>query len=123
MSMLSEQVNKIRKVAKCVYLATDKEVADDIARTLKQAADTIETLSAKLAAANMERSDKYYGGGWIACNDRLPEESGDYLITDEDGNSTCAYYNKSVKGWCGIEEGCIAFYPVAWQPLPEPYRP
>lgn len=159
MSMLSEQVNKIRKVAKCVYLATDKEVSDDIASTLKQAADTIEALSAKLAAANMERSDRYYGGGkklieemaeeiencygretelsdrareyllkadysggWIACEDRLPEESSDYLITDEDGNSTCAYYSKNRNAWCGIEEGCIAFYPVAWQPLPEPYR-
>lgn len=54
MSMLSEQVNKIRKVAKCVYLATDKEAADDIASTLNQAADTIEALSAKLAADLIE---------------------------------------------------------------------
>lgn len=34
MSMISERVNKIRKVAKRVYLFTDKEVADDISRTL-----------------------------------------------------------------------------------------
>lgn len=60
MSMLSEQVNKIRKVAKCVYLATDKEVADNIADTLNQDADTIEALSTKASAENMERSDRYY---------------------------------------------------------------
>lgn len=60
MSMLSEQTNKIRKVSKCVYLAADKEVAGDISSTLNQAADTIEALSAKMQAANMERSDRYY---------------------------------------------------------------
>lgn len=72
MSMISEQVNKIRKVAKRVYLTTDKEVADDISSTLNQAADTIESLSAKLATVN--------GGGWIACEDRLPDTRNNILI-------------------------------------------
>lgn len=58
MSMIENQLNKIRKVAKSVYLATEKEVADDLQATLNQAADTIETLS------NM---------GWISCSERLPE--------------------------------------------------
>lgn len=115
MSMLSEQVKNLRLAA--IYKEHSLKVL------LEQAADTIEALSTKLQAANMEQSDRYYGGGWIACEDRLSEESGDYLIANEDGNSTCAYYSKNGNWWCGIEEGCIAFYPVAWQPLPEPYRP
>lgn len=63
MSMIEQQLKEIRKATKSIYLSADKEVADDIASILKQAADTIEALSAKLAAANMERSDRYYGGG------------------------------------------------------------
>lgn len=116
MSRLSEQIKHLRELSDTAR--SNVYSFEALSQSLNQSADTIEALSAKLQAANMEN-----GGGWIACEDRLPEESGDYLITNEDGNSTCAYYSKNGNWWCGIEEGCIAFYPVAWQPLPEPYRP
>lgn len=116
MSMLSEQVNKIRKVAKCIYLATDKEVAGDIASTLKQAADTIEALSEKLQAANMKND-----GGWIPCEDRLPEIRKPVLICDAKGN-VC------IRQIMRIDELGMVWWSqystaIAWQPLPEPYHP
>ena len=158
MSMISEQINKIRKVAKCVYLTTDKEVADDISGTLNQAADTIEILSAKLQAVNMERSNRYCGeekeliesmmveiencynrttelterarkylnktdycGGWIACEDRLPDTDDTVLIDTGIGYFEIATYSGDGKTF--YTEECGSSCPVAWQYLPEPYRP
>lgn len=115
MSMISEQINKIRKVAKCVYLAADKEVADDIASTLNQAADTIETLFEKLQSVNMEN-----GGGWIACEDRLPEEGKEVLVYLKQGRMTVAA--RIGKEWVRPDETRTAIV-VAWRKLPSPYRP
>lgn len=62
MSMISKQVKELR------------ELADDMEKyaglmpkphILREAANAIEALSAKLAAANMERSDRYYGSGGL----------------------------------------------------------
>lgn len=39
------QVHEIRKCATCVYLACEEPVANDIARILNGAADTIEALT------------------------------------------------------------------------------
>lgn len=82
MSIISEQVKELREYSgnNCDYGAI----------LAKKAADTIESLSAKLAVANMERSDKYYGGGWIAISEKLPtkEESikNDNCFILDDGN-------------------------------------
>lgn len=82
MSMIEQQLNKIRKVANCVYLATDKEVAGDIASTLNQAADTIETLSAKMEGKELieemaEEIENCYGR-----ETELTKRAREYLSTD-----------------------------------------
>lgn len=125
MSMISEQVNKIRKATKCVYLAADKEVADDIVSTLKQAAETIEALSAKLQAANMEN-----GGGWILCNERIPKSDENVLICfDFKGRRSvdlgCFWSDGSPH--CDSDEyltptGRKERKAVAWMDLPKPYK-
>lgn len=57
MSMISEQVKELRKYSElCLQYCNEKRAKE----LLKEAADTIEFLSAKLAEANMERSDRYY---------------------------------------------------------------
>ena len=108
---ISEQVKELRETAELF----DK--IDDGRRMLLQAADTIESLSAKLAAVN--------GGGWIACEDRLPGNGGMYLVTAiENGlyHTTFAKWQSRYKEW--DLRGCRSHWKViAWQPLPEPYRP
>ena len=67
-----------------------------------------------------------YNGGWIPCSERLPEESGEYLVTskiyfipdhvDEIDNYVgvkISHYSTRY-GWLDDEV-------MAWQPLPEPY--
>lgn len=56
---ISEQVKELRIYSElCLQYCNEKRAKE----LLKEAADTIETLSAKLAAANMERSEVYYNG-------------------------------------------------------------
>ena len=61
---------------------------------------------------------------WIPCSERLPEESGRYLISALDGvgrRTTVAPYQPRYKAW--TMTGRMAYWKViAWMPLPEPYR-
>lgn len=85
MSMLSEQVNQLKEEVK--WLEKDQEKR--LASILYQAADTIEALSAKLDAANMERSDRYYGGGWKPISEYSRDEYDWVLIKYFDGEEEC----------------------------------
>ena len=83
-----------------------------------------------------------YNGGWIPCSERLPEESGYYLVTYHDwsdGNFLPKYDDTYVRrlhyqisehfvGWnyprCvddRAENDCHK-EAIAWQPLPEVYK-
>lgn len=128
MSMLSKQVKELREMS--IRQRNNAKVSGkvffEIENALSEAADTIEALSAKLQAANMEN-----GGGWIACKDRLPKDdtcvlaqvSGKHKnITFENAYEFATYING--EGWI------LETYPdwnnpsiLAWQPLPEPYHP
>ena len=114
---ISEQVKELRKWANCVHLTGHNY------EILNQAADTIEALSAKLQAANMERPAEDCGGGWIICNKyNLPKEKGKYWVT-------YFWSNKGCVELCDFEDG--KFYPssvnhenvYAWKPcdFPKPY--
>lgn len=126
MSMISEQIKELRTCAD-VYMFGHRGT-----ELLRQAADTIEALSSKLVAANIERSERYYGGGWISCKDRLPEEPFGCLVTVIDTNpmtledfENILPYHVGYDGnqWNNSDGEQIPFDVVAWQPTPEPYRP
>lgn len=62
---------------------------------------------------------------WISCSERLPEENIKVLVTDEDGCIDVAYYyynewseDPKIEWWTGG----FRVYPIAWMPLPEPYK-
>ena len=54
MSLISKQINELREYAKLI----------------NDAADTIEMLSAKLHASQMERSSQYYNDGWVPVDEK-----------------------------------------------------
>lgn len=81
-------------------------------------------------AGNMEQSDRHYDSGWIACEDRLPEQPRENPVFD---GKPLELHLVSVKGaddvfrafWNGkfFTDGWNKVDVVAWMPLPEPYRP
>lgn len=125
MSAISEQVSRLK------YLADDVDFAEfdkNLSSEIRQAADTIEALSAKLQAANMEN-----GGGWISCDDRLPNNYQDVLVSGEgivmqaqfingvfEGEDPDFYAMLTDEKMIGSED--TTFKALAWQPMPEPYR-
>lgn len=53
---------------------------------------------------------------WIPCSERLPEESGRYLLTDKDGEVRFGMFSVNYGMWWGG-----ANKPTAWAFLPKPY--
>lgn len=114
MAMVSEQVEELRENAEEYRNLPFGDYPHSTARILAQAADTIEALSAKL-----EKALAYYGG-WIVCEDRLPEIMKPVLVCDRQGNVCVRAITCEIKGkkyWS--QDKCDI---VAWQPLPEPYK-
>lgn len=115
---ISEQVKELREIANNLSVGHNMPISLSI-ENFRQAADTIEALSAKLQAANMEN-----GGRWISCEDRLPDKHIDVLVSFGDKDSVIAWYSEVNKHWKNSStDNVITADVVAWQPLPEPYRP
>ena len=125
MSMISEQVKELREFGRNRKL--DVFSYDEINQVLLKAADTIESLSAKLA--DMERSAKECGG-WIYCGDgkNLPEPGRRYRVTAlwKDGDFETRSVYDLVYGTDGLWHGKnyipVSFEIIAWKPLEEPYK-
>lgn len=77
---ISEQAKELRELANSKEFEMHEPVTygfyGKIKSKLLKAADTIEALSAKLQVVNIENC-----GGWILCEDRLPEKGGTYIVT------------------------------------------
>ena len=80
----------------------------------------VETLK-KLPSAQSEQR-------WISCSERLPKSNADdleyptVLCCGEDGEIYCGCYYESTKEWGSGDYFDRLRYPIAWMPLPEPYR-
>ena len=96
----------------------------------------------EIAKIAVQEVAEEYKGGWIPCSERLPEESGYYLVTYHDwsdGNFLPKYDDTYVRrlhyqisehfvGWNypknvddRAENDCHKEV-IAWQPLPEPFK-
>ena len=114
---ISEQVKELRKVAENFREWEYNRFYD----VISEVADTIESLSAKLQAANMERSAENYGG-WIPCRERLPRENKEVICFFRDGTvSACMLiYNRFHGKMYSYRVSDV----ICWKPLPEPpYEP
>ena len=120
MSMINEQVKELRKAAKWFDAACFPEGS----KLANEAADTIESLSFKLQAKNMELAAEDYGGGWIACSEKLPDKNGYYIIQTQTNNIKIAryHYNTTREYMAFWIDHMKVENVVAWQPLPEPYQ-
>ena len=58
---------------------------------------------------------------WIPCSDGLPEEDGEYLVTDVSGGAATVTETYFITD-CDGEGHWGALDVVAWMPLPEPYK-
>lgn len=128
-SMISEQVKELRRIAEewnpnCPI--------NPVSVTLNNAADTIESLSAKLA--DMEWSAEDCGNGWIYCGDgkNLPKDGVDVLVWFEYfryGEYNRLFQTKGISfthngKWSGFVNGQSGWNQlsiIAWQPMPEDY--
>lgn len=123
MSMISKQVGLLREVANDYERLNVDRCTQKV---LRDAADTIEALSAKVRANNLH-------GGWMPVIEP-PKKYGTYLVTLK---SMCGFPRSVHKVAYGIIPGCRRkvgwwFYGdhgteitedvLAWQALPEPYK-
>lgn len=122
MSMISELIKELREYN---HMLCDMGFPyDGDADLIAIAADTIEELSAKLAAANMERSTDFYNGGWVPVMESLPEEDGWYWVTEDklySGVTPLACFNAETGKFSRPFNYSEV---VAWMPsnMPEPYK-
>lgn len=142
MSMITELIKKLNEHADLL-----KEMGFDpdgmVMNDYREAADTIQLLSQKLHASQMERSSQYYNDGWIPVSERLPEER-EWIGTKQFGTTISDEVYVTFESPKGdrftkhllfqngklsradqqmidvFHEGSV---PVAWMPLPQPYQP
>lgn len=71
----------------------------------------------------VKRLEKEYNNGWIPCNERLPEKSGEYLTYVDYADETFIAIDEIDCDGIIKEWNCTPNYHViAWQPLPKPYK-
>ena len=62
-----------------------------------------------------------YKGGWIACSERLPEESLNSVIGWDEYRQRCCFVQYYGGRWIlGNDIDSVKI--IAWQPLPEPFK-
>ena len=111
----------------------EEEIRDSIpfseqrADGLRKARDIIRKHMSELSRENNQKNTRLPrdNDGWIKCEERSPEEAGRYIITALDGERKIVSFAKWQNRYKRFDmAGERAYWRViAWQPLPEPYRP
>ena len=71
-----------------------------------------------------------YKGGWISVKDRLPKDSGEYLVTQYNEDAIDEYCDGhrietlffDEHGWWDDISSSFGWEVIAWMPLPSPYQ-
>ena len=90
----------------------------DICYGLNQAKRIIRKHLSCENGSEITRSSRDTVDGWISVEERLPAEGEAVLITTDVGLIATGYIH-----CCEWITGVEPDYPIAWRPLPEPYRP
>ena len=86
--------------------------------------DTFNTLNADEREIAINRIPSAEAGqGWIPCSERLPSESGTYLTTTAKGSVCTDHFYANSNDICGRHWSYHRRRePIAWMPLPTPYK-
>lgn len=82
----------------------------DLIKGYKFLLETVKELDKKSAEAK-----------WIPCSERLPKTGDSVLVTYSDGEVSIIWSARP-KAWVRYIESNNLIYPIAWMPLPKPYR-
>lgn len=66
--------------------------------------------------------DEQKNDGWIPISERLPQEEGSYLVTDDAGGVKTVQDDEFLRYEDGTPLWLYSQNVTAWKPLPEPYR-
>lgn len=113
MSLISKQIDDLRDYA--------KSRNGELAKIINDAADTIELLSEKLSARNMECSSAHYHDGWIPCSETEEAPEYEVIACNADGEEMLGYLSTD-----GVDWECDSAYElmvdvVAWMEKPKPW--
>lgn len=115
---ISEQVKHLKELSDTAKANVYSFEA--LSQSLKEAADTIEFLSAKLT--DMERSAEDCGGGWKPCKkNNLPDK--EVLCCDQCGEMILGYVSEdeeSRTGFCAENDNVYMYNCVKWMEKPKP---
>jgi len=78
-----------------------------------------ECLNMAIKALEQEPSSSENPNRWIPCSERLPEDDEDVLVQMTDYSMMVDFRTASSSGWFWAEKDDL---PIAWMPLPEPYK-
>ena len=93
---------------------------DKIKNTINQLAEEFAT---DINVGRKNQDSTKNNQGWILCSERLPESKVDVLVW-KDNMYSVAWYQELTKYWLSNDFSANESKNViAWQPLPEPYKP
>ena len=136
---MKEAFEKIRKIFHERVMASELKVRelDDLPFNLRKCYDEMDLEDARSQSfeealsivseveAEYGKDINVRGNGWIPCSERLPNNTDDVLVTTAYGLVIDAYLSTQ-KNWCfrnGTRITDLADMPIAWMPLPSPYKP
>ena len=105
---------------KAIMCLEDMKIKVPIPKAAKQAMENNEALDVAIKALKKEPH-------WIPVTERLPESKEEDLeyptvIIDLDGQVALGCYYESTREWGMGEYFNQKCFPIAWMPLPEPYK-
>ena len=82
--------------------------------------DVIERAKVCIKMQSDKLQNQNLNGGWIPCENNLPEKDGLYLVSGKGKIWICKMLTLSnIKAWCDDARNPIV---KAWMPLPEPWK-
>jgi len=97
MNKVQEQIESLRTVQKCVYLAAEAEPAKDISDRCKKAADTLEYMQARIELLEKVACDwlEFWECGYQEPQNNLEERTEKLLaaLKEQEEDDICTYCN------------------------------